>query len=381
MISNCVLNLSADKPKVLREVARVLRPGGRFAISDVIADEHMDDATRADMQKWTGCIAGALTGREFEHALTNAGLVGVEIHETHRVHEQAASAIVRARKPIGGSDMSAATHELHLHDPQTLYRHWEESQWSPWDVDLTIDREQWAAMEDHTLVSFVLGSLMVAEERITTKFSGLVGADGSEEEVTFLATQQVDEARHMQFYARFQDEVVSEPALIAAHVQRAREQVSPAFRTIFDDKLVAAHEHLLANPGDAEAKVAFVTIYHLVLEATLGLTTFEFSTRFMEREGLLPGFVAGYTKIHHDEHRHIGYGIWFLRNAVAQDDGMGDVVRGTLRELLPAIAEALTPPPGADASVLGASADELRAFALDGLTRRLNVIGVPLDTL
>ena len=65
VISNCVLNLSGDKPQVLREVARVLRPGGRFAISDVIADEGMDDATRADMQQWTGCIAGALTHREF----------------------------------------------------------------------------------------------------------------------------------------------------------------------------------------------------------------------------------------------------------------------------------------------------------------------------
>ena len=138
----------------------------------------------------------------------------------------------------------------------------------------------------------------------------------------------------MQFYARFQDEVVAEPAAIAAHVERAREQVSPAFRTIFDDKLVAAHERLVANPGDVAAKVAFVTIYHLVLEATLGLTTFEFSTHLLEREGLLPGFVAGYTKIHHDEHRHIGYGIWFLRQAVAEDGGMGDVVRGTLRELL-----------------------------------------------
>jgi ribonucleoside-diphosphate reductase beta chain len=277
--------------------------------------------------------------------------------------------------------LSATTRELHLHDPQTLYRHWEESQWSPWDVDLSTDREQWQAMDDRSLVSFVLGSLMVAEERITTKFSGLVGSDGSEEEVTFLATQQVDEARHMQFYARFQDEVVSEPSLIAMHVQRAREQVSPAFQTIFDDKLVAAHERLRANPGDRGAKVAFVTIYHLILEATLGLTTFEFSTRFLDREGLLPGFVAGYTKIHHDEHRHIGYGIWFLRQAVADDGGMADVVRATLRDLLPAVAESLTPPEGADASVLGASADELRTFALDGLTRRLSVIDVPLDSL
>src|SRR5271154_4278760 len=277
--------------------------------------------------------------------------------------------------------MSEVPHEVDLHDPQTLYRHWEESRWSPWDVDLSTDREQWAAMEDRTLVSFVLGSLMVAEERITTKFSGLVGAGQSEEEVTFLATQQVDEARHMQFYARFQDEVVSGPAPIAAHVKRAREQVSPAFQTIFDDKLVAAHDRLLANPGDIAAKVAFVTIYHLILEATLGLTTFEFSTRFMERESLLPGFVAGYTKIHHDEHRHIGYGIWFLRKAVAEHTGMGDVVRGTLRELLPAVAESLTPPTGADTSVLGASTDDPRAFALDGLTRRLSIIGVPLASL
>ena len=269
----------------------------------------------------------------------------------------------------------------HLYDPQTLYRHWEDAQWSPWGIDLVRDSEQWPAMSDRSLMTFVLGSLMVAEERITTKFSGLVGAEGSEEEVTFLATQQVDEARHMQFYARFQDEVVAEPALIARHVEQAREHVSPAFRTIFDDKLVAAHNRLLADPADRAAKVAFVTIYHEILEATLGLTTFEFATRYLEHEGLLPGFVAGYTKIHHDEHRHIAYGTWFLREAVAENQALGEVVRETLRDLLPAVAESLTPPQGADASVLGASADEIRAFALDGLTRRLKVIGVPLETL
>ncbi len=99
VISNCVLNLSGDKAGALREAARVLRPGGRFAISDVIADEDMDDATRADMQAWTGCIAGALTRREFDEALADAGLIGIEIQETHRVHEHAAAAIIRANKP------------------------------------------------------------------------------------------------------------------------------------------------------------------------------------------------------------------------------------------------------------------------------------------
>jgi ubiquinone/menaquinone biosynthesis C-methylase UbiE len=99
VISNCVINLSADKPQVIREAARVLKPGGRFAVSDVIADEDMDAATRGDMQQYTGCIAGALTRRQFEDALSAAGLVDVEIEETHRVHEHAGSAIVRARKP------------------------------------------------------------------------------------------------------------------------------------------------------------------------------------------------------------------------------------------------------------------------------------------
>jgi arsenite methyltransferase len=99
VISNCVINLSADKPAVFREAARVLRPGGRFAVTDIVADPGMDEETRRDMAKWAGCLAGALTQDEFRRDLESAGFTEVELRETHRVNDQAGSAIIRATIP------------------------------------------------------------------------------------------------------------------------------------------------------------------------------------------------------------------------------------------------------------------------------------------
>jgi|SRR5215211_2825358 len=118
-----------------------------------------------------------------------------------------------------------------------------------------------------------------------------------------------------------------------------------------------------------------------VIEGTLGLTALKFITRYLEQSEQL--LVEGYSKIHHDEQGHIGYGTWFLREAVRGDYALAETVRATLRSLLPAVAEAFAPPEtdGTDWDALGASSDEIREFAVSGLSRRLKIVGVPLDSL
>ena len=120
-----------------------------------------------------------------------------------------------------------------------------------------------------------------------------------------------------------------------------------------------------------------------MIESILGLTAFEFITRYLRDNELLPGFLDGYSHIHHDEQRHIGYGVWYLREAANRGPELAEEIRRTLRQLLPDAAAALAPPDsqGTDWEALGASSTAIHEYALKGLARRLNIIGVPLDTL
>jgi len=102
VISNCVINLAADKQAVFREIARVLRPGGRMGVSDIVADNTLTAEERAERGSYVGCIAGALSFAEFEAGLEAAGFADVEITPSHWVADGMAGAIVKARKPVAG---------------------------------------------------------------------------------------------------------------------------------------------------------------------------------------------------------------------------------------------------------------------------------------
>src|ERR687895_367027 len=274
---------------------------------------------------------------------------------------------------------------LQLMDPQQLYELWERQQWQSQGIDLERDKEQWAALSDEDKEEHLWGlsSFFVGEERVTTQFSGLVMAYENEQEEAFLTTQQVDEARHMQFFDRYYREVMGlDHEFIQDRLAHVRKDVTDAFVELFDNRLVEMGQRLIADPSDLEAKVDFVTTYHMVIEGTLALTGQHFMLDFYESHDLLPGFAEGFGNIARDEHRHVAYGTWFLQQKSA-DPGIAKRIQDKLVELLPEAAGVLVPKGyqlGDEYELFGYSSQEQAEFAYSALSRRLKVIGVPLVT-
>jgi ribonucleoside-diphosphate reductase beta chain len=271
-----------------------------------------------------------------------------------------------------------------LMTPQQLYELWERQNWQSHTIDLSRDRADWAAMDDELRrqLAWNLSSFFIGEERVTTQFSGLVMAYESQSEEAFLTTQQVDEARHAQHFNRFYEQVLGIDGTFEERLAQARRDLNPAFIEMFDGILVEWGRRLAEDPADVAAKVDFVTLYHMIIEGTLALTGQWFLTDFMERKDILPGWVEGFRLISQDEHRHVAYGTWFLREKAA-DPALRRRMAERLAELIP-LASAVLVPPGSDPddyAILDYSMEETNTFAFNALSRRLKVVGIDLATL
>jgi ribonucleoside-diphosphate reductase beta chain len=275
--------------------------------------------------------------------------------------------------------------QIRLMEPLELYRLWERQNWVSHQIDLRQDRRDWESMDDEVRAEMMWGlsAFFVGEERVTNQFSGLVMAAEDKHEEAFLLTQQVDEARHAQHFNRLFEEVFNFDGSFESRLEQARADLNDDYFTLFDGHLAGAHSALLADPSNIEAKVDFITLYHMVIEGTLALTGQYFQTSDMERRGILPGHLEGFRRISQDEHRHVAYGTWFLQQKV-RDPELARRVQDKLAETLPAAAGVLVPPGyklGDEYEYLGFSSQEMNEFAFTALSRRLKVIGVGLPAL
>ena len=266
-----------------------------------------------------------------------------------------------------------------------LYARWEKGNWRATEIDFTEDRRQWheemteferrAALWNYAL--FFWG-----EDAVADGLSPYIDAAPTEEQKYFLATQQVDEARHAVFFSRFMHEVCDlGDGTVAGGLESIRPQLTWGFRMVFDrlDRMAA---ELRADPSLPRLSAA-ITLYHIVIEATLAQPGQHFITSYLHDRDLLPGFREGMDRIAQDEQRHIAFGVKLLSDVAAGDPDCRRAVADLLREVLPWTASVLVPP-GWDLDytrVFGFELEEIAREGADSLETKLRSAGLPIEEL
>ena len=264
-----------------------------------------------------------------------------------------------------------------------LYELWERQQWLTQDLDFAQDKVDWHERipEDERFKRmYGLSAFFIGEQKVADELGPIMRAAPTEEMRIFLATQIVDEARHVRFFERFYSEVgvLEGTHDLASRLEVTSEHTNDAFAELFDGLLKSRVDRLAGEPGDTETLVEAITLYHMVIEGVLALTGQHFIIEYNSVQGTLPGFVEGFSNVARDEHRHIAFGVRFLTDMAAADEKYRTAIQRMLGEALPVADGVLTPPwpPEEDLLLAGQSREETRAFAAQCLTRRLKVIGL-----
>jgi ribonucleoside-diphosphate reductase beta chain len=280
-------------------------------------------------------------------------------------------------------DPAGARQPVKLLDYGELYNLWEKQQWLTQDLDFSEDRIDWHERipdEERFQRMYGLSSFFIGEQKVADELGPIMRAAPTEEQRIFLSTQIADEARHVRFFDRFFSEVgVLENATeLSQRLDALEQHLNKAFVDLFDGLLKTRVDRLANEPGDRDALVEAITLYHMVIEGMLAHPGQHVIIDYNERQGTLPGFVEGFSNVARDEHRHIAFGVRFLSDCVQEDDRYREVIQKMLEESLP-IADKVIDPPWAeedDLDFFGVSRDETHAFAAQCLSRRLKVIGL-----
>jgi len=271
--------------------------------------------------------------------------------------------------------------EVNLLSYAQLYSLWERQQWAVQDIDFSQDRIDWHERippEERYQRMYGLSSFFIGEQRVASELGPMMRACPQEDMRIFLCTQIADEARHVQFFNAFYEQVgVLESDNLQDRLAETSQHLNENFGVLFDEMLKSRVDRLAADPEDTETLVEAVTLYHMVIEGMLALTGQHFIISYNEEVGTLPGFVEGFNNVARDEHRHVAFGARFLREMAQQDQRYRDAIQRTLVECGPAADGVLQPPWAEEGDDLfGVSVDETRAFAMKALERRLKVIGL-----
>jgi ribonucleotide reductase beta subunit family protein with ferritin-like domain len=267
---------------------------------------------------------------------------------------------------------------------EELFRRWESAQWSATRIDLTQDAHDWAALSDGQRASFrwLLGMFLLGEDAVASDLSPYVIAAPSEDQRYFLATQQADEAHHSVFFARYAREVLGDGDSTSTVVAASRGSGNPAYRLLFR-RLRSASQRLEQEPSDPVAFAEAVTMYHLVIEAVLGVSGQYYLELATERLDALPGLREGVENVARDEHRHVAFGVLALNDAFRTHPETHAAVGATLRSVLPYTAAVFRPSRGEPdhAAELGFTNDEIAEFGLRSLRGRIRTAGLDLDAV
>ncbi len=269
---------------------------------------------------------------------------------------------------------------------EDLYARWERGNWSATELDFGEDARQWrekftdferkAALWNYSL--FFWG-----EDAVADNLSPYIDAAPREEQKYFLATQQVDEARHAVFFKRFMQEVCGiGDGSMDSGLRAIKPQLTPGFRKIFE-RLDTMADELRADRSPAKLAAA-VTLYHIVIEASLAQPGQHFICSYLEERDVLPAFRQGMQNIAADEQRHIGFGVKLLADLKREDPiGVPKAVSKLLQEMMRYTAQVLMPPNWDETyiTVFGATYDEVGVEGLTSMTTKLRSAGMPVESL